>query len=70
MNFPLVIEPGLGWSLETLAVAAGVSNSCIRHLEHQRATPNLVTRLKLASALDLDLSALLRKARKNGSGRK
>ena len=54
----------LGWSLETLAVAAGVSNSCIRHLEHQRATPTLVTLLKLASALGLDLAVLVRNAQK------
>ena len=60
----------LGWSLETLAVAARVSNSCIRHLEHQRATPTLVTLLKLASALGLDLAVLLRNARKGGQGRK
>ena len=53
----------LGWSQETLAVAAGVSNSCIRHLEHRRATPTLITLLKLADALGLDLSALLRTAR-------
>lgn len=58
----------LGWSQETLAVAAGVSNSCIRHLEHQRATPTLVTLLKLTSALDLDLAALLRSAQKSDRG--
>jgi transcriptional regulator with XRE-family HTH domain len=55
----------LGWSQETLAVAAGVSNSCIRHLEHQRSTPTLITLLKLASALELDLADLLRAAQKN-----
>ncbi|MCX6982110.1 MAG: helix-turn-helix transcriptional regulator [Verrucomicrobia bacterium] len=60
----------VGWSLETLAVAAGVSDSCIRHLEHQRATPTLVTLLKLASALELDLSILLRTAQKGDQGRK
>ena len=54
----------LGWSFETLAVAAGVSTSCIRHLEHERSTPTLVTLLKLASALELDLAALLRNAQK------
>jgi transcriptional regulator with XRE-family HTH domain len=53
-----------GWSQETLAVAAGLSDSCIRHLENQRATPTLVTLLKLASALDLDLAELLRAAMK------
>jgi transcriptional regulator with XRE-family HTH domain len=53
-----------GWSQETLAVAAGLSDSCIRHLENQRATPTLVTLLKLASALDLDLAELLQTAMK------
>ncbi len=49
-----------GWSQETLAVAARVSPSCIQHLEHERSTPTLITLLKLAAALDLDLAELLR----------
>ncbi len=52
----------VGWSQETLAVSAGISNSCVRHLEHQRAKPTLITMLKLASALNLDLATLLRDA--------
>ncbi len=55
----------LGWSQETLAVAAGVSDSCIRHLEKRRASPTLVTILKIASALKLDLPTLLKKALRN-----
>ena len=51
-----------GWSQETLAVAARVSPSCIQHLEHERSTPTLITLLKLATALDLDLAELLRAA--------
>lgn len=53
----------LGWSQETLAVAADVSNSCVRHLEHSRASPTMVTLLKLSNALQLDLAELLRHAR-------
>ncbi len=52
----------LGWSYEHLAVEADVSSSCIRHLENQRSTPTLVTVLKLAAALQLDLRTLLREA--------
>lgn len=59
----------LGWSQETLAVAAGVSNSCIRHLEHGRATPTLITVLKLADALGLDVAVLVRNARSGASDR-
>ena len=59
----------LGWSQETLAVAAGVSNSCIRHLEHGRATPTLVTVLKLADALGLDVVVLVKNARSAASDR-
>ena len=53
-----------GWSQETLAVEARVSPSCIQHLEHQRSTPTLLTLLKLAQALEMDLPSLLRKAQK------
>ena len=53
-----------GWSQETLAVKARVSPSCIQHLEHQRSTPTLLTLLKLAQALEMDLPSLLRKAQK------
>ena len=60
----------LGWSLDTLAVAAGVSDSCIRHLEQERAMPTLITLLKLAAALDLDLAILLRNAQKGEQRRR
>ena len=52
----------VGRSQETLAVSAGISNSCVRHREHQRTKPTLITMLKLASALGLDLATLLRDA--------
>lgn len=58
-----------GWSQETLAVTAGLSDSCVRHLENRRATPTLVTLLKLATALDLDLAELLRAAMKEAGNR-
>ena len=51
-----------GWSQETWAVAARVSPSCIQHLEHARSTPTLITLLKLATALEMDLPDLLRSA--------
>ena len=51
-----------GWSQETLAVAARVSPSCIQHLEHDRSTPTLMTLLKLAAAMEMDLPDLLREA--------
>ena len=53
-----------GWSQETLAVEAKVSPSCIQHLEHGRSTPTLMTLLKLAAALEMDLPKLLRVAQK------
>ena len=53
-----------GWSQETLAVEARVSPSCIQHLEHRRSMPTLLTLLKLAEALEMDLPGLLRKAQK------
>ena len=59
-----------GWSQETWAVAAKVSPSCIQHLEHVRSTPTLITLLKLATALDLDLPDLLRAAQKTAEPRK
>lgn len=59
----------LGWSYETLAVATDLSSSCIRHLEKDRATPTLVTLLKLATALRLDLVKLLAAARKPAHSR-
>lgn len=54
----------LRWSFDRLAVEADVSNSCIRHLERQRSTPTLITLLKLATALEMDLPELLRVAQK------
>ena len=56
---------GRGMSQESLAVSAGVSPSCVQHLEHSRSTPTLVTLLRLAEALDLDLPELLRSAQGN-----
>ena len=53
-----------GWSQETWAVEAKVSTSCIQHLEHSRSTPTLITLLKLANALEMDLPDLLREAQK------
>jgi len=52
-----------GISQEALAAAAGVSSSCVQHLEHARSTPTLVTLLRLADALGLDPSRILRAAR-------
>jgi transcriptional regulator with XRE-family HTH domain len=51
-----------GVSQEGLAVMAGVSPSCIQHLEHARSTPTLLTILKLADALQLNPADLLRAA--------
>ncbi len=51
-----------GWSQETWAVQAGVSPSCIQHLEHGRSTPTLITLLRLAKAVEMDLPDLLRTA--------
>jgi ribosome-binding protein aMBF1 (putative translation factor) len=59
----------LGWSFERLAVEADVSNSCIRHLEHARSTPTLITLLKLATALKMDLPDLLRAAQRNAEAK-
>ena len=51
-----------GWSQETWAVEAKVSPSCIQHLEHGRSTPTLITLLRLAKAVGMDLPNLLRAA--------
>jgi len=59
-----------GWSQETWAVEAKVSTSCIQHLEHARSTPTLITLLKLAAALKMDLPDLLRQAQKNAEPKK
>lgn len=60
----------LGWSFDRLAVEADLSNSCIRHLERQRSTPTLITILKLAAALEMDLPDLLRRAQKTAEPKK
>jgi ribosome-binding protein aMBF1 (putative translation factor) len=60
----------IGWSQETLAVAARVSSSCVRHLERGRSTPTLITLLKLSEAMGVDLAVLLRRARKGQKGRR
>ena len=52
----------LGRSLETLAVAADASNSCVQHLEHGRATLTFVMLFKRSEVLQLDLAGLLRAA--------
>ena len=59
-----------GWSQETWAVAAKVSPSCIQHLEHSRSTPTLITLLRLAKALEMDLPDLLREAQKTAEPKK
>ena len=59
-----------GWSQETWAVEAKVSPSCIQHLERQRSTPTLITLLKLATALEMDLPDLLRAAQKTAEPNK
>lgn len=60
----------VGWSFDRLAVEADVSNSCIRHLESQRSTPTLITLLKLAAALEMELPELLRAAQKAATPKK
>jgi len=42
---------------------AGLSRTGVRHVESGQFRPTLYTLLKLADALDLDFSGLLRKAR-------
>ena len=57
-----------GLSHESLAVAAGVSSSCVRHLERGRSTPTLITLLKICEAMDINLADLLRKAQRSRKG--
>lgn len=48
-----------GWSLETLAVASGVSRSMLSQIERNAANPTLAVALRIAHAFGLDLEELL-----------
>jgi DNA-binding XRE family transcriptional regulator len=52
----------LGFSHEMLAVKAGVTRAAISFIESGKRKPTLLILIKLASAMDTDLSSLLKKA--------
>ena len=54
-------------SQETLARMAGMSRSGVRHVEGGEIRPTLYTLLKIAEALNLNLSEVLAKGRADGS---
>ncbi|XHR28473.1 MAG: helix-turn-helix transcriptional regulator [Chthoniobacteraceae bacterium] len=54
----------LGLSQEKLAKLAGLSRTGIRHIESGQFKPTLYSLLKIAEALGLDLSRLIRQAQK------
>ncbi len=54
-------------SQETLARMAGMSRSGVRHVEGGEIKPTLYTLLKIAEALNLNLSEVLAKARADAS---
>jgi transcriptional regulator with XRE-family HTH domain len=51
-----------GLSQETLALRAKLSRAGIGHMESGRTTPTLLSLLKIASVLEVDLFKLLREA--------
>lgn len=53
-----------GFSHETLAQRTGVSRPAISHIESGKRKPSLFLILKLAHALDVELSSLMRKCEK------
>ena len=55
----------LGLSHEALASKAGVTRAAISFIESGKRKPTLLILLKLANAMDADLSGLLRKAERN-----
>lgn len=52
----------IGMSHETLAKKAGVTRAAISFVENGKRKPTLLFLLKLACAMNINLSALLRKA--------
>jgi putative transcriptional regulator len=54
----------LGLSHEKLAALAGIHRTALSHIENQRRNPTLLICLKLALALECQLSDLLKKAEK------
>jgi transcriptional regulator with XRE-family HTH domain len=53
-----------GMSQKTLALAAGMSRTGIRHVESAKFHPTLYTLLKIATALEIELPRLLRIAQR------
>lgn len=49
-----------GWSLEELARVSGVSRSMLSQIERRRANPTLTVALRIAHALGIDLTELVR----------
>ena len=56
---------GQGLSMSAVAERAGLSQQMVSYVERQMRMPTLDTVLRMADALEVDLSDLLRKARKS-----
>jgi transcriptional regulator with XRE-family HTH domain len=55
----------LGWTLDQLAAAAGVSRRMLVNVEHGDANPSIATLLKISDALGVGLPALVEPPRPN-----
>ena len=49
----------LGWSLDVLSQASGVSRSMLSQIEREQANPTLAVTVKIANALGMSLAELL-----------
>lgn len=56
--------------MTVLAARAGLSQQSVSYIERQLRIPNLDTLLRIADALETDLSALLATAMRKGRNRK
>lgn len=59
-----VLRKQRGFSHNVLAVKAGVTRSAISHIESGKRKPSLLLSLRLAHALEVELSDLIREAEK------
>ncbi len=56
----------LGWTLDQLALASGVSRRQIVNIEHGAVNPSIGTLLRLATAFDISLAAVISNAPQGG----
>lgn len=61
----VALRKKLGLSHEVLAKRAGVTRAAISFIESGKRKPTLLILLKMATAMEVDLSSLLRKAERS-----